>query len=313
MTKILAFRSNPINEDPLRTGVEINNIEKSITKVIGYPFEIKTIDSPGLNDLQRSLYQLKPEVVHFSGHGTAKGEMIFEDHAGQSLKVQSEGIKAVFTNLKGIKCVMLNICFSMKQAEAIVPHVDCVVAMKQAIDDPLALVFSEEFYTALAEGHSVQGSFVQARAALSLRDVEQACLPELLSSDGIDPGKVFVNFKVRLRAEFTFSRNGNIIKDGKHYDLEMYLEDVPEGVKSVVYFCDDETFCKEKFIEVDNSEEDFRTELTTYGTFTVRISLWKSKGDGIGLTCKLHKALECTYQNCETQEIRDAIQKISLR
>jgi len=57
------------------------------------------------------------------------------------------------------ECVLLNSCYTEKQAEKIVEHVQFVIGMQQDIKDSSAIAFARGFYTALGAGRSIEQSY----------------------------------------------------------------------------------------------------------------------------------------------------------
>ncbi|TMQ07326.1 MAG: hypothetical protein E6J90_22810 [Deltaproteobacteria bacterium] len=64
--------------------------------------------------------------------------------------------------------MVLNACYSAPIAEALLPHVDCVVDMTGAIHDNAARNFAIGFYGGLGEHQSIAAAFEQGKAAVSL-------------------------------------------------------------------------------------------------------------------------------------------------
>ena len=68
----------------------------------------------------------------------------------------------------GFDCVVLNACYSQRQAKAIAKHVDCVIGMSKGITDAAAIDFSAAFYAALADGESIQRAYESGCVEISL-------------------------------------------------------------------------------------------------------------------------------------------------
>src|SRR5262249_3390735 len=98
-------------------------------------------------DFVRSLLDIKPAFVHFSGHGTARGALCFETEEGDTHEVDPEALGDLFkAHKKYINCVLLNACYSERQAMAIAATVPYVVGMAQEIGDKAAIAFARGFY-----------------------------------------------------------------------------------------------------------------------------------------------------------------------
>ena len=78
------------------------------------------------DDLLQALLEVKPHVVHFSGHGRSAAELIVLDDRGSPKPVSKEALIHVFRTLKdNVRVVVLNACYSQPQAEALAQTIDC--------------------------------------------------------------------------------------------------------------------------------------------------------------------------------------------
>ena len=144
------------------------------------------------DDLLQYLNELRPQAVHFSGHGTT-GELILNDEDGRAKPVSRDALRALFgLHAKTVRLVVLNACFSKAQADAIVEVIDCAVGMSQAIGDEAAIVFAAAFYRKLGFGDSVQAAFDEGRVALMLQGIPEEKTPVLLVRNGVDASQVFL-------------------------------------------------------------------------------------------------------------------------
>ena len=134
------------------------------------------------DDLLQALNEHKPQIVHFSGHGSETGEIVLMDRNRQVKTVSAEALKMLFTTLKdNIRVVVLNACYSEKQAQAIAEVIDCVVGMSTAIGDDAAIIFAASFYRAIGFGRSIKEAFDQGKTALMLEGIPEASTPQLLA------------------------------------------------------------------------------------------------------------------------------------
>ena len=166
----LFFAANPRYTQKLRLDHELRAIEDKI-EVGKYHdlIELRSEWAVRRDDLIKYLNKYKPHIVHFSGHGTeTTGEIILEDNTGAPETVSTEEMRALFKTLKGnIRLVVLNACYSKKQAEAIVENIDCAVGMSSEIKDSSAIEFVSSFYRALAFGVSVWEAFEQGKLGIN--------------------------------------------------------------------------------------------------------------------------------------------------
>jgi len=115
-----------------------------------------------VTDITQALYDVDPQIVHFSGHGTSTGTLCFENELGQTQPVEPSALAATFELFADqVNCVLLNACYSEPQAKAIVEHIPFVIGMNQSIGDQAAIAFAVGFYKAL-------GQIVQLRQLINL-------------------------------------------------------------------------------------------------------------------------------------------------
>jgi len=311
MSRVLAFRADPSDQRPLDTSEELIDIENTISKLIGYEYELFKIDGARKSDILHNIHQYRPSIVHFSGHGSKKGKLIFVDNNGRSSEASISGIRTVFSTLTHpIQCVVLNLCYSQKSAQALSEYCDTVIGMKSLVDDDHARAFSREFYTALAENNSVKKAFDRGVAEMKINECPPGSLPVLIPRPGVDPNQVFIPFKVHLFAEFFLDSTGKPKKDKDgNYIMEIWLDIVPNNISSVVYNFDDPEF-EDAYEEVDNAHAKFRTTCHSYGNFLVRVILWRINGTGVGISCTLSEALKLRYKYNTNSGIIKAIKDI---
>jgi hypothetical protein len=135
----------------------------------------------------------RPQIVHFSGHGSSSEEIILVNENGEPKPVSNDALKALFLTLKdNVQIVLLNACFSQPQANALIEVIDCAIGMSKAIGDKAAIVFAASFYRGIGFGRSVQTSFELGKVALQCDGIPEKDTPQLLVRKGVDPSKLFL-------------------------------------------------------------------------------------------------------------------------
>jgi hypothetical protein len=82
--KILFLAANPKASTPLRLDEEIRQIQEKIRAAeFRDSFELQSRWAVRPLDLLQAFNEVRPHVVHFSGHGTCKAELVLEDDAGR--------------------------------------------------------------------------------------------------------------------------------------------------------------------------------------------------------------------------------------
>ena len=189
--KVLFFAADPLEDNRLRLDREVRNIAERL-RMAEYR------DSVGLesrwavrpSDLLQALNEVRPRVVHFSGHGS-QDDLLFEDENGNPKPISKEAItRFIEVGSDHVRVVVFNACYTRDQAEAAARHVDVAIGMNAPISDEIAAKFAEQFYSAIGFGASVKHAFHQALARLGLEGLRGEKIPELFAREGVDPDEV---------------------------------------------------------------------------------------------------------------------------
>lgn len=200
MKKVLFLSANPQGTDPLKLIRECNNIKDKIRSA-GHAgqFDFEQRHEASITALQRYLLEDKPQIVHFSGHGTSQGTLLFQGSEDQPEEVRVRAISNLFKILnerksipkeQKIQCVVLNACYSQKMAKAIAKYVDCVVGMSNEVRDDAANAFAESFYYSLASGESVNVAFELGKNQVEMLNIPGQDIPKLECREGVDPDAI---------------------------------------------------------------------------------------------------------------------------
>jgi CHAT domain len=210
--KILILAANPLDTVRLSLEREVEEIRTTLQLSSNRNrFRIEPRGSVRPNELQNYMYDVKPWIVHFSGHGlggaTSEREtassrkvtvisapnsppegLVFEDENGRSILVSG----AVLANLcalfsQQVQCVVLNSCYSIEQAQEIVKYIPYVVCMKREIGDIAARKFSEGFYRAIWDDRSIEEAFASGKNAIELDRIPEELTPVLLKNANVPP------------------------------------------------------------------------------------------------------------------------------
>ncbi|MEA5451785.1 CHAT domain-containing protein [Leptolyngbya sp. CCNP1308] len=169
MKRILILSANPHDTARLRLDQEVRDIDDGLRQSSQRDqFELINQGAVRLRDFRRHMARIKPQIVHFSGHGGGDHGIVLENNDGKAQFLQTEQIAEMFRLFvsKGLECVVLNACYSEVQAKAINQFVPYVIGMNQAIGDKAAIEFAIAFYETLGEGDTVEFSFDLAKSQL---------------------------------------------------------------------------------------------------------------------------------------------------
>lgn len=196
MIRVLFLSANPIDTPQLEVIKEYNEIYDRLRATrFRDKFELIQRHAISVRDLTQVLLEHEPEIVHFSGHGSEQGALIFQDDEGKTHEVPPPALTEVFRVVnkdKKMHCVFLNACYAENQAKAISQNVDCVIGMSKAITDTAAREFAVYFYQVIGFGRSIQDAFDLAKAQLMLFKIPEEGIPRLKYSPETDPAKVIL-------------------------------------------------------------------------------------------------------------------------
>ncbi|GCF09671.1 hypothetical protein KDI_32350 [Dictyobacter arantiisoli] len=190
--QILFLAASPKQTMKVESDREIRTIKERIN-VSKYrnAFSIKNEWAVTDDGLSQYLYTYQPNIVHFSGHGTQTGELLFEDEQRKIRPITGDSLQALLHAFKNrIHLVVLNACHTHNQARMIAKDIDCVIGMSDIISDQASIAFVFGFYQALGFGESVQSAFDQGLTQIQIKNIPQHHIPQLFTRPGVDANRV---------------------------------------------------------------------------------------------------------------------------
>ncbi|MGK7896787.1 MAG: CHAT domain-containing protein, partial [Xenococcus sp. (in: cyanobacteria)] len=140
MKTILILAANPRSD--LRVDREIRDLEKAIERSKNsdkFTIKIKLAVLP--EDLQEFLYDNKPYIVHFCGHGIKENYLVFESEDRGEQKVSYQAFSNLLKNSnsrENIQCVLLNACHTEPLVDLIVEYIPYAIGTSREILDMAA-------------------------------------------------------------------------------------------------------------------------------------------------------------------------------
>ena len=181
--KILFLTANPQGSPALRLENELRRVKDGLASSTNRDrFSLESEPAVQISTITKAMQRIKPNIIHFSGHGAGEDGLVVEDIEGNIKILPTDGIHRLFKLFKEqiqcVECVVLNACYSKEQASLISKHEIFVVGMNSGIRDKAAIDFSVGFYESLGEGNNYEFAFEIAMVNLSpnLHDAET---PEL--------------------------------------------------------------------------------------------------------------------------------------
>jgi Effector-associated domain 1/TIR domain/CHAT domain len=187
---ILFLASNPKDTAPLKLDQELRDIGEGLQRAQHRDrFNLEQRLAVRPRDIRLAMLDLRPQIIHFSGHGAGEAGLVFEDEIGNSQLVDGDALAALFELFADqLNCVILNGCYSEVQAQAIAQHIPYVIGMNKAISDKAAITFAVGFYDALGAGRNVEFAFKLGCAAIRMEGIAEHLTPVLIKKpvgDGV--------------------------------------------------------------------------------------------------------------------------------
>ncbi len=189
ITRILFLASNPSDTARLQLEVEHSRVSRKLQDALEpekFPMNFKQAVTP--SEFTQYLYTIKPDIVHFSGHGDRSkpdvieaiskragrdeedeptnqqeesGIFLYDESKRNSHFVGTAFLKRTFRSMVQrnsipIKAVIFNACHSEAQAKAISEVVPYVVGTSWTVGDDAALAFATGFYFGIAQEMSIE-------------------------------------------------------------------------------------------------------------------------------------------------------------
>jgi len=195
MLRVLYLTANPSTPglDHLRVDAEVNNVLKAIRSAKHSDLiDFQHRPAATVQDLVNGLNDLRPHVVHFSGH--AGGGLLFDtaDLAEPSDQLVGYDTVAKLLGATDQKpmLVVLNACDTARGVERMLEVAPVVIATDDTIQDLSSAIFAVNFYAAIAAAQSIGHAVDQAREMISLALQLDADIISVSSVEGVDPAEL---------------------------------------------------------------------------------------------------------------------------
>lgn len=182
MISILFVAADPTNTTRLRLSEEVREIQERLQSArLRDNFTLYQRWALRPEDLTQALLDLKPQIIHFSGHGLKNGVLCFENELGEMHPVTPDALASLFEQFSAhVMCVVMNACYSNTQAEAIADHVNYVIGMHESISDKAAIAFAVGFYQAIGAGLSIDTAYRLGCIQIRLQGISEYLTPTLI-------------------------------------------------------------------------------------------------------------------------------------
>ncbi len=158
-----------------------------------YALDIQVAQAVRADDVSYLLQHHRPQVLHFSGEGTADSGILLRCGDGGLAPIETTGLLRLAESVcPQLQLVVLNSCWSSNLARELAAACGCAVGITAELPDTTTIAFATELYQALAFGQSVGGAVRTAGAALELHGLYRPELVRVVARDGVDPDHEFV-------------------------------------------------------------------------------------------------------------------------
>jgi CHAT domain len=193
--KVLYLTANPSKKHSLRVDAEVRQVQDAV-RGSAYRDSIGLEYRPAANlkSLIDGLNDVRPNLIHFSGHGWDGGLQV--DHDTVQKRSPAKFLtfdllaKALGATDSPPQIVVLNACESSGAKNALIPPTKAIVAMRKSISDLAAAAFATAFYAGVASGQSLKSAFRQGCIAIEVTSFGEQGIPELILGSNVDPRKI---------------------------------------------------------------------------------------------------------------------------
>lgn len=185
--RVLYMTANP--EMDLRTEVEVRDVQQAVKRALHRELiDVQYRPAATPEDLLDGLNDVRPHVVHFSGH--AGDAAVLFDNASVAKPEGHEvpfGLlaRALAATSEPPTLLVLNGCDTLDGAEALLEATLVVIAMATVVSDLAASAFAARFYAAVASAQPIGAALRQGSVMLDLMGLDEGWKPNLLSRDDV--------------------------------------------------------------------------------------------------------------------------------
>jgi hypothetical protein len=181
--RVLYMTANP--DMDLRTEVEVRDVQQAVKRALHRDLiDVQYRPAATPEDLLDGLNDVRPHVVHFSGH--AGDAAVLFDNASvdspQGRAVPFELLaRALDATAEPPTLLVLNGCDTLDGAEVLLDVTPVVIAMATEISDLAASAFAARFYAAVASSQPIGAAVQQGAVVLDLMGLDEGWKPNVLS------------------------------------------------------------------------------------------------------------------------------------
>lgn len=191
--RVLLLAANPADYDNINVTREHGVVRAELrAPAVASRVRVDNDASTAAKDFLDILDRADPQILHFSGHGNAKGEPVLLASDGEGAQpIPGELLEEILRCARSLRCVVLNTCYSSRIAQALTRRLPIVViGMSARIGDEAARQFAQQLYSGIARGKDLQSAFDAACTAIKVLDEKHGDLPQLSVNFEVEPDTV---------------------------------------------------------------------------------------------------------------------------
>ncbi len=190
--RVLYLVANPKMD--LRTEAEVRAVQQAVRRALHRDLiDIQYRPAATPDDLLDGLNDIRPHVVHFSGHAGGSA-VLFDDASVAAPGGRSITLKLLADALAATASppdvVVLDGCDTLDGAEPLLLAASVVIGMASSVSDLAASAFAAKFYAAVASAQPVGAALRQGAVALNFIESQEGWKPGLLARNDIDVDKM---------------------------------------------------------------------------------------------------------------------------
>jgi hypothetical protein len=156
---ILILLSNPKDTPQLELLKEIEQLKAALISLGENKFDVHWEVNVKQEDWLGHISRVKPQIIHFCGHGTREGLFIDDSENNYQLLPNEYLVNLLKEFADRVECVLLNACDTEPLAKALANHINHAIGMNRPVKDKSAMSFAKYFYGQLGIGESVKTAF----------------------------------------------------------------------------------------------------------------------------------------------------------
>lgn len=180
--QVLVMIANPSDVNALDVEEEWRKIQEALAPLAAQgQVQLTRLPNATLSALQRQLRQGRYHIFHFVGHGgvsptTGERVLYLEDERSRARAVNGDYLGPLLSDHRSLRLALLNACegarvglndpFAGVAQHLVLQGIPAIIAMQFEISNQTALILAQEFYSALADGYSLEAALAEARKAI---------------------------------------------------------------------------------------------------------------------------------------------------